>query len=95
MAPEPLGAPTIGGGEHPVQGWWWRGLWKPKKPSKSPEIYENGEKTGGIAHVLAYKLPKTPFFAQKHLTRYTHEMFFEKYDNFQNHYLSHCGVIPF
>jgi hypothetical protein len=21
-APELLGAPTIGGGEHPVQGWW-------------------------------------------------------------------------
>jgi hypothetical protein len=30
---------------------------------------------GSFAHVLAYKSPKTPFFAQKHLTRYTHETF--------------------
>ncbi len=45
-------------------------------------------------HFVAYKSPKTPFFAQKYLTRYTHETFFEKYVNFQNHYLSHCGVIP-
>jgi hypothetical protein len=34
-----------------------------------------------------------PVFAQKYLTRYTHETFFEKYVNFQNHYLSHYGVI--
>jgi hypothetical protein len=51
-------------------------------------------KTGGFAHVLAYKSPKTPFFSQKYLTRYTHETFFDKYVNFQNHYLSRCGVIP-
>jgi hypothetical protein len=63
-------------------------------PSKPPEIHENGEKTGGFAHVLAYKSPKMPFFAQKYLTRYTHETFFDKYVNFQNHYLSHCGVKP-
>jgi hypothetical protein len=30
------------------------------------EMYENGEKTGGFAHVLAEKSPKTPFFAQKY-----------------------------
>jgi hypothetical protein len=81
-------------GERPVQGWWLRGSWNPNKPSKSPEIYENGKKMGGFAQVLAYKSPKTPFFAQKYLTRYTHEIFFDKYVNFQNHYLSHCGVIP-
>ncbi len=34
-----------------------------------------------------------PFFTQKYLTRYTHVTFFEKYVNFQNHYLSCCGVL--
>ncbi len=58
-------------------------------------MYENGEKTGGFAHVFGNKSPKTPFFAQKYLTRYTHEMFFEEYINFKIvPYLSHCGVIP-
>ncbi len=50
-------------------------------------------KTGGFAHVLAYKSPKTPFFAPKYLTTYTHETFFEEYTNFEAHYLSHFGVI--
>jgi hypothetical protein len=40
--------------------------------------------------VLAYKSP----FAQKYLTRYTHETFFEEYMNFETHYLSHYRVIP-
>jgi hypothetical protein len=58
-------------------------------------MYKNGKKTGGFAHVLANKSPKTPFLAQKYLTRYTHKMFFEEYINFKIvHYLSHCGVIP-
>jgi hypothetical protein len=52
-------------GECPVQGWWWRGSQKPNKPSKPPKIDKNGEKTGGFAHILAYKSPKTLFFAQK------------------------------
>jgi hypothetical protein len=81
-------------GECPVQGWWWRGSQKPNKPSKLPEIDENSEKTGGFADVLAYKSPKTPFFAQKYLTRYTHDTFFEEYTNFEAHHLSHCRVIP-
>jgi hypothetical protein len=34
-------------------------------------------------HVFAYKSPKTPFFAIKYLTRYTHETFFEEYINFK------------
>ncbi len=38
---------------------------------------------GGFAHVLAYKSLKMPFFAQKYLTRYTCEMFFEEYINFK------------
>ncbi len=50
-------------------------------------------KNGRFAYVLAYKSPKTPFFAQKYLTRYTHETFFEEYTNFEAHYLSHCRVM--
>jgi hypothetical protein len=50
-------------------------------PSQPYKIAKNGEKTGGFAHVLAYNSPKTPFFALKYLTRYTHETFFEEYIN--------------
>ncbi len=46
-------------------------------PSQPYEIAKNGEKSGGFAHVFAYKSPKTPFFAIKYLTRYTHETFFK------------------
>ncbi len=39
-------------------------------------------------NILAYKSPKTPFYTQKYLTRYTQEMFFEEYINFKIvHYL--------
>jgi hypothetical protein len=48
-------------------------------PSQPYEIAKNGKKTGGFAHVLAYNSPKTPFFALKDLTRYTHKTFFEEY----------------
>jgi hypothetical protein len=34
-------------------------------PSQLYEIAKNGENTGGFAHVLAYKSPKTLFFAPK------------------------------
>jgi hypothetical protein len=37
--------------------------------------YTKMAKTGGFAHVSAEKSAKMPFFAQKFLTRYTHEMF--------------------
>jgi hypothetical protein len=64
-------------------------------PSQPYEIAKNGKKNGGFAHVLAYNSPKTPFFALKYFTRYTHETFFEEYINFKIfHNLSHCGVIP-
>jgi hypothetical protein len=61
---------------------------------KAARNRQKRRKKGGFVQVLAYKLPKTPFFAQKYLTRYTHETFFEKYTNFEAHYLSHCRVIP-
>jgi hypothetical protein len=55
-------------------------------------MYENSEKTGGFAHILTYKSPKTPFFSQKYLTRYTHETFFAIYMNFETHYISYYRV---
>ncbi len=59
-------------------------------PSQPYEIAKNGEKTGGFAHVLAYKSPKTPFFDLKYFST-----FFEEYINFKIfRNLSCCGVIP-
>ncbi len=60
------------------------------------EMYKNCEKlTGGFPHFLAYKSPKTPFYAQKYLTIYITETFFEEYIYFKIfNYLSHGGVIP-
>jgi hypothetical protein len=59
-------------------------------PSQLYEIAKNGEKTSSFEHVLAYNSPKTPFFALKYLTRYTHETFFKEYTNFEGYYLSRC-----
>ncbi len=82
-------------GECPALGWWWRDSQKSNKPSKPPEILKNVEKEGGFMHFLAYKSPKMPFFAQKYLTRYNLQTFFEEYMNFKIVlYLSHCEVIP-
>jgi hypothetical protein len=68
---------------------------KSYKPSQPNEIAKNSEKTCGFAHVFAYKLLKTPFFALKYLTRYTHETFFEEYISFKIfRNLSQCVVIP-
>ncbi len=79
----------------PGLGWRWSDSLKSYKPSQPDKIAENGKKTGGFTHIFAYKSPKTPFFAIKYLTRYTHETFFEKYINFKIfRNLSHCGVIP-
>jgi hypothetical protein len=92
-APEQLGAPTIGGGSARSGGGGRGGLRSQRSLPSRPK-YMKSKKTGSFAHVLAYKYPKTLFFAQIYLTRYTRETFFEKYVNFQNHYLSQCGVIP-
>jgi hypothetical protein len=88
-APELLGAPTTGGGSaRPRVG----GGEIPRSliNLQQYEIAKNGKKTADLAHVFAYKVSKMPFFAHKYLTRYTHEMFFEEYTNFEVHYLSHC-----
>ncbi len=83
-APELLGAPTIGGGS--ARPWGGGG--------EVIYTFTAGEKTGGFAHVLAYNSPKTPFFALKYLTRYTHKTYFEEYINFKSfRNLSHCGVV--
>jgi hypothetical protein len=75
-APELLGAPTIGGGgESARSGGGGRGGLRSKISLPSHPKYTKTAKKGGSPHVLAYKSPKTPFFAQKHLTRYTHETF--------------------
>ncbi len=94
MPPELFGAPTIGGGSARSRGGGGGGHGSQISLQSRPKYTKTAKKTGGFAHVLAYKSLKTPFFAQKYLTRYTHEMFFEKYVNFQHHYLSHCRVIP-
>jgi hypothetical protein len=81
-APELLGAPTTGGGSaRPGGGGGDIHRSHICIPSRPYKIAENGKKTGGFAHVLAYKSPKTPFFAPKYLTTYTHETFFEEYTN--------------
>jgi hypothetical protein len=72
VAPELLGAPTIGGRSAQPRG---GGGGSPCHPICT--------KTGGFSHFLAYKLPKTPLFDQKYLTQYIPEMFFEEYINFK------------
>ncbi len=52
---------NYGWGECPARGWWWRESQKSDKLYKLPETYENGQKTGGFKHFLAYKLLKTLF----------------------------------
>jgi hypothetical protein len=61
-AQELLGVQTIGGGECPARGWWWRESEKSNKPSKLPGMYENGAKTAGLLHLMTSKTSKTPFF---------------------------------
>jgi hypothetical protein len=60
LVPELLGAPTIGGGV-PGPGVVVERSYIPSQPYK---IAKNGEKTGGFAHVFAYKSPKMLFFAK-------------------------------
>jgi hypothetical protein len=90
-APELLGAPTIGGGSARP----WGGGGEVIFTFTAVRNSRKRQKNGGFAHVLAYNSPKTPFFALKYFTRYTHETLFEEYINlkiFRN--LSRCGVIP-
>jgi hypothetical protein len=81
VAPELLGVVTIGGGSARSGGGGGGGH-RSQLSLLSRLNIQKRQKTGGFAHVLVYKSPKTMFFAQKYLTRYTHEMFFEEYINF-------------
>jgi hypothetical protein len=80
-APELLGAPTIGRGSARSRGGGGGDHRSLINLLRTPEIYKNDEKTVGFVRVFAYKSPKTSFFAQKYLTRYTHEMFIEEHIN--------------
>ncbi len=94
MAPELLGAPTIVGGSAQSGGGGGGGHRSQISLPSHPKHTKTAKKTGSFAHILSYKSPKMPFFTQKYLSRYTHEMFFEDYINFKiEHNLSHCGVI--
>ncbi len=96
-APELLGAPTIEGGvpDPGVVVESFIGVIYTFTAFTAIRNSQKRQKTGGFAHILAYNLPKTPFFAIKFLTRYTHETFFEEYITFKIfRNLSHCRVIP-
>jgi hypothetical protein len=49
-----------------------------------PKYTKTAKKKDGFTHVLAYKSPKTLFFAQKYFTRYTQTTFFEECINFKS-----------
>jgi hypothetical protein len=46
-------------------------------------MYKNDAKTSGLQHSMTLKIPKTPFFTKKYVTKYTPETFFEDYINFK------------
>jgi hypothetical protein len=76
-----LSVPIIGGGKCPTQGVVAEGVEEVKYAPMPPRMYKNSEKTGGFAHFFMFKSLKTLFFAQKYLTRYIPETFFEEYIN--------------
>jgi hypothetical protein len=92
--PKLLGAPTIGGGSARSRGGGGGGHRSQISLPSRPKYTKKAKKTGGFEHVLAYKLPKTPFFAHKYFTRYTHETFFGDYMNFETKNLSRCRDTP-
>jgi hypothetical protein len=94
VAQKLLGAPTTGGGS----AWAGGGGGRSQRSQIRPHATRNAQKwqkMGSFLHFLAYKSPKTLFFAQKYLTRYTPETFFEEYINSKIFsYFRHCRVIP-
>jgi hypothetical protein len=69
-----LGVLTIGGGECPGMGWWWRKLKPANKPQCQLKYTKMVLKTGAFPHYLASKSPKMLFLAQKYLGRYSPKM---------------------
>jgi hypothetical protein len=92
-APELLGVPTIGTGSAQSGGGGRGGLRSQISLPSRPKYMKTAKKRAVSRTYWLINLQNS-VFAQKYLTRYTHETLFEKYVNFQNHYLSHCGVIP-
>jgi hypothetical protein len=85
-----LGALTIGGGSAQPRG----GGGGSQRSQISLQSRPEYRKTASFPRVLTLKLPKTTFFTEKHLTKYTPKMFFEEYINFKIFcYLRHYGVI--
>jgi hypothetical protein len=80
------GVPRVGGGGGGSQ--------KSQIRPHVPQNVRKQQKNGDFVHFSAYKLLKSPFFAQKYLTRYTTKTFFKEYINFEIFvYLRHCGVM--
>ncbi len=61
-----LGVPTIGGGECPGRGWWWRELKETNKPPCWSKYTKAGQKRAVSRTFLAKKSPKRSFFTQKY-----------------------------
>jgi hypothetical protein len=59
----------------PRQGVMVEGVKGVKNAPCRPKCMKTAKKKGSFLNFLAYKLPKTPFFAQKYLTGYTPETF--------------------
>ncbi len=55
----------------------WRELKEANKPPRRPKYTKMAPKMVGFPHFLT-KLPKTPFFTQKYIIRYTPKMFLRK-----------------
>jgi hypothetical protein len=63
VAPEMLGAPTLGGGSARHRGVDGESHRSQISLPSHRNIYKNGERMGGFTHFLAYKSPKTTFFS--------------------------------
>jgi hypothetical protein len=94
-APELLGAPTIGGGSARSGGGGGGGHRSQISTPSRPKYTKMAKNRTVLRTFWLINCQKHHFLAQKYLTRYTHEMFFEEYINFKIvHNLNHCGVIP-
>jgi hypothetical protein len=82
-ATELLGAPTTGGGSARSGDGGGGGHRSQISLPNRPKYMKTAKKRAVLHTFWLINLPKTAFFAQKYLTRYTNEMFFEEYINFK------------
>ncbi len=66
-----LGAPTMGGGDAPGQGFLVEGIKGGKEVFQPAEIHKNGIKKCWFPTLFGFKVAKAPFFALKCLIRHT------------------------